>query len=47
MMQARLRQPDATVRLGSVPWFDWALAGGVALFAVAVPAAIPALLYYL
>lgn len=47
VMQARLRQPDAVVRFGSVPWFDWALAGGVALFAVAVPASIPALLYYL
>lgn len=29
------------------PWFDWALAGGVALFAMAFPAAIPVLLYYL
>ncbi len=47
MMQARLRQPDAVAQLKSVPWFDWALAGAVALFAVAVPAAIPALLYYL
>jgi hypothetical protein len=47
MMQARLRQPDAVVRFRSVPWFDWALAGGVALFAVAVPAAIPVMLYYL
>ena len=30
-----------------VPWFDWALAGGVALVAVAFPAAVPVLLYYL
>jgi hypothetical protein len=47
VMQARLRQPDAVAQLRSVPWFDWALAGAVALFAVSVPAAIPALLYYL
>jgi hypothetical protein len=31
----------------AVPWFDWALAGGVAVFAVAFPAAIPVLFYYL
>lgn len=29
------------------PWFDWALAGGVAVFALFVPAAIPVFLYYL
>lgn len=29
------------------PWFDWALAGGVAVFAMAFPAAIPVFLYYL
>jgi hypothetical protein len=29
------------------PWFDWALAGGLTLFAVAFPAAIPVALYYL
>ncbi|HEY6491121.1 MAG: hypothetical protein WCC26_05440 [Terracidiphilus sp.] len=29
------------------PWFDWALAGGLALFAVAFPATIPVFLYYL
>ena len=46
-MQARLRHPDPVVRLKSVPWFDWALAGGVALFAVVAPASIPVLLYYL
>lgn len=28
-------------------WFDWALAGGVAVFALAFPAAIPVFLYYL
>jgi hypothetical protein len=31
----------------SIPWFDWVLAGGVALVAVAFPALIPVLLYYL
>ena len=28
-------------------WFDWALAGCVAVFAMAFPAAIPVFLYYL
>jgi hypothetical protein len=28
-------------------WFDWALAAGLALVAVAFPASIPLLLYYL
>lgn len=47
-MQARLRQENGSAaRLKSVPWFDWALAGGVALVAVAFPAAVPVLLYYL
>jgi hypothetical protein len=31
----------------SVPWFDWALLGGLAVFAVSFPATIPVLLYYL
>jgi hypothetical protein len=38
-------------RLGAqpaaVPWFDWALAGGLAVFIVAFPASIPVFLYYL
>jgi hypothetical protein len=47
-MQARLQQEaGSAARLKSVPWFDWALAGGVALVAVAFPAAVPVLLYYL
>jgi hypothetical protein len=29
------------------PWFDWALAGGLAVFAVVFPASIPVFLYYL
>ena len=31
----------------AVPWFDWALLGGLAVFAVSFPATIPVLLYYL
>jgi hypothetical protein len=31
----------------SVPWFDWALLGGLAVFAVSFPATIPVFLYYL
>jgi hypothetical protein len=47
-MRARLnQQSDVASRLRSVPWFDWALAGGVAVFAVAFPVAVPVLLYYL
>jgi hypothetical protein len=30
-----------------IPWFDWALAGGLVALAVAFPTAIPVLLYYL
>ncbi len=30
-----------------VPWFDWALAGGLLVFAVLFPATIPVFLYYL
>jgi hypothetical protein len=30
-----------------VPWFDWALLGGLAVFAVSFPAMIPVFLYYL
>ena len=29
------------------PWFDWALACGVAVFALAFPASIPVFFYYL
>jgi hypothetical protein len=31
----------------SMPWFDWALLGGLAAFAVSFPATIPVFLYYL
>lgn len=30
-----------------VPWFDWALAGGLVAFAAIVPRVIPVILYYL
>lgn len=30
-----------------VPWFDWALAGGLLAFAAVVPRTIPVILYYL
>lgn len=43
-LRAEASVPRAVVR---VPWFDWALAGGLALLLVAFPAAIPVLLYYL
>jgi hypothetical protein len=48
IMRARLsRESDGAMQIKAVPWFDWALAGGVAVCAVAFPAAIPVLLYYL
>jgi hypothetical protein len=47
-MQARLRsEPPLAARLRSVPWFDWALAAGLAVFALIFPAAVPMVLYYL
>lgn len=30
-----------------IPWFDWAIAGGLVALAAAFPTAIPVLLYYL
>jgi hypothetical protein len=32
---------------GYMPWFDWALLGGLVVFAVSFPATIPVFLYYL
>lgn len=47
-MQARLNaQPALAAKLRAVPWFDWALAVGLAVFALTFPAAVPMLLYYL
>jgi hypothetical protein len=34
-------------RPASPPWYDWALAGSLVLFAFAFPASIPVFLYYL
>jgi hypothetical protein len=31
----------------SPPWFDWALAGGLVVFAAFAPSTVPVLLYYL
>ena len=42
---AMLRRMES--RPAAPPWFDWALAGGLAVFAVAFPAWIPMILYYL
>lgn len=41
-MQRRLQ-----ARPSAPPWFDWALAGGLAVCACAFPAWIPVFLYYL
>ena len=47
-MQARLQtQAPLAAPLRAVPWFDWALAVGLAIFALIFPAAVPMLLYYL
>jgi hypothetical protein len=47
-MQRRLRAESvpAAVKV-RVPWFDWALAGGLAALLALFPAWIPVLLYYL
>jgi hypothetical protein len=42
---AMLQRLDA--RPAAPPWFDWVLAGGLAVFAVVFPAAVPVFLYYL
>jgi hypothetical protein len=48
---ARDLWPDVLRRLDRepvrIPWFDWALVGGLVGLAMAFPAAIPVLLYYL
>jgi hypothetical protein len=47
-LQARLSsEPPLAASVQSVPWFDWALAVCLALFALLFPAAVPVLLYYL
>ena len=46
---AMLRRMDepSTREVASVPWFDWALAGGLVAFAAIAPRTIPVILYYL
>jgi len=46
---AMLRRMDEQSVPGaaSVPWFDWALAGGLVVFAAIAPRTIPVILYYL
>ena len=43
--------PDVLRRIDrepvKVPWFDWALAGGLVVLAAAFPSVIPVFLYYL
>lgn len=43
--------PDVLKRIdrspSSIPWFDWALAGGLVALVAAFPSAIPVILYYL
>ena len=47
-LRHRIREaPSPAVAIRAIPWFDWALAGGLAIVAVAVPASIPVLFYYL
>lgn len=44
-----LRQMDEQTSraAASVPWFDWALAGGLLAFVSIAPRTIPVILYYL
>ena len=46
---AMLRRMDEqnTRAATSVPWFDWALAGGLLAFVSIAPRTIPVILYYL
>jgi hypothetical protein len=46
---AMLRRMDEQGARGasSIPWFDWALAGGLVAFAAIAPGTIPVILYYL
>ena len=46
VMLRRIDEQSARV-VASVPWFDWALAGGLVAFAAIAPRTIPVILYYL
>lgn len=41
------RLDEDTTQRKAVSWIDWALLGGLAVFAVSFPATIPVFLYYL
>lgn len=45
-MLHRMENPRVQ-RVSVVPWFDWALAGGLLAFAAFAPRTIPVILYYL
>ncbi len=45
-MLQRMDEPSGR-GVASVPWFDWALAGGLVAFAAIAPRTIPVILYYL
>ena len=45
-MLRRMDQPGAR-GAASIPWFDWALAGGLLAVAAIAPRTIPVILYYL
>jgi hypothetical protein len=48
MIEVRVNaQPALAQRVKAVPWFDWALAAGLAVFALSFPVTMPVLLYYL
>jgi len=48
---ARDLWPDVLRRMDrepvSVPWFDWALVGGLVALVAAFPSAVPVILYYM
>lgn len=47
VMLRRLQQAEEIQPSGAVPWFDWALAAGLAMCMLAFPSLIPIVLYYL
>jgi hypothetical protein len=46
---AMLRRFDeeSKTRVSRIPWFDWALAGGLVAFVAMAPHTVPVILYYL
>jgi hypothetical protein len=48
MLRRIQEQPAHTpITVRAIPWFDWALAGGLLLLAAVSPGLVPVLLYYL